>query len=157
MQVIQTIMSPVILIILAKAWADAKDGDPADALESGTISSKDQVIAGGRWPTTAGTMVITNFTPQRTVQKVAYVPKDPAGFCRVPQTLVRREEQSSEHGFQTGFHLQAQYLNLRNPAHHSRQNSARLMDNHNDRKNQWVLHPEVDGCAPFVNDGGGLH
>src|SRR5207245_582739 len=49
-KVIQILTSPVILVLIAKAWAAATDGDPADALEGGgTINSKDQVIAGGRW------------------------------------------------------------------------------------------------------------
>jgi hypothetical protein len=43
------LLSPVLLIVIAKAWAGATDGDPADALEIEHNQWKDQVIAGGRW------------------------------------------------------------------------------------------------------------
>jgi len=148
-KVIQVIMSPVILIVLAKAWAGAKDGDPADALEGGgTISSKDQVIAGGRWAFDGGHDGYNEFHATRIVQKVAYVPKDPASFAdyyqrwcdqhgKVPHTDPGGNSPpgSTPKGAPPGPPLTAK--------------QRETYDNQQKPENQWVLHPAVDGCEPF--------
>jgi len=147
-KVVQVIMSPVILIVIAKAWAGAKDGDPADALEGGgTISSKDQVITGGRW-VFDGAHNYNEFHATRIVQKVAYVPKDLGEFAvyykrwcdqhsRVPHTdpAGNSPPGSTPKGAPPGPPLTPK--------------QRETYDNQQKPENQWVLHPAVDGCEPF--------
>ena len=151
-KIIQILMSPLILIAIAKAWAGAKDGDPADALEGGgTIASKDQVIAGGRWVYDGGHDGYNEFHATRIVQKVAYVPKDPAGFAefhkrwcdehgKVPHTDPAGNSQpgSTPKGAAPGPPLTPK--------------QRETYDNQQKPENQWVLHPAVDGCEPFRDD-----
>jgi len=158
-KVIQTIMSPVILIILAKAWADAKDGDPSDALEGGgTISSKDQVIAGGRWAYDGGHDGYNEFHATRTVQKVAYVPKDPAGFEDFRKRWCN-EQNKVPHTDPNGNSPPGSVPKSSQPGPPLTAIQRETYDNQRLPENQWVLHPEVDGCEPLVIDdgGGGLH
>jgi hypothetical protein len=148
-KVIQILTSPVLLIVIAKAWASAKDGDPADALEGGgTISSKDQVIAGGRWAFDGGHDGYNEFHATRIVQKVSYVPKDPATFAdyykrwcdqqgRVPHTdpAGNSPPGSTPKGAPPGPPLTPK--------------QQETYDNQQKPENQWVLHPAVDGCQPL--------
>jgi len=158
-KVIQTVMSPVILIILAKAWADAKDGDPSDALEGGgTISSKDQVIAGGRWAYDGGHDGYNEFHATRTVQKVAYVPKDLAGFEDFRKRWCN-EQNKVPHTDPNGNSPPVSVPKSSQPGPPLTAIQRETYDNQRLPENQWVLHPDVDGCEPLVIDdgGGGLH
>ena len=156
-KVIQILLSPIILVLIMAAWAGAKDGDPADALEGGgTINSKDQVIAGGRWTFDGGHEGWNEFHATRNVQKVAYIPKDEAGFAdfykrwcdeksKVPNTdpAGNSPPGSTPKSAPPGPPLTAK--------------QRETYDNQQRPENQWVLHPDIDGCEPFDDPGGGIH
>lgn len=156
-KVIQTVMSPVILVIIAKAWASAKDGDPADALEGGgTISSKDQVIAGGRWTFDGAHDGYNEFHATRIVQKVAYVPKDEAGFADFYKRWCK-EQGKVPHTDPDGNSLPGSTPKSAPPGPPLTPGQRETFDNQQRPENQWVLHPDVDGCEPWNDDGGGIH
>lgn len=148
-KVIQIIMSPVILILIAKAWAGAKDGDPADALEGGgTISSKDQVIAGGRWTYDGGHDGYNEFHATRVVQKVAYIPKDAAGFADYYKRWCDQMGRVP-HTDPNGNSPQGSTPKSAPPGPPLTPKQRETYDNQQRPENQWVLHPDVDGCTPF--------
>jgi len=148
-KVVQTLLSPVLLIVIAKAWAGATDGDPADALEGGgTISSKDQVIAGGRWAFDGAHDGYNEFHATRIVQKVAYIPKDPAGFS---DYYARWCDQLSKvpHTDPAGNSPPGSTPKNAPPGPPLTPKQRETSDNQQQPENQWVLHPAVDGCEPF--------
>jgi hypothetical protein len=147
-KVLQTLFSPVILLLIAKAWAAAKDGDPADALEGGgTITSKDQVIVGGRWTYDGGHEGWNEFHAARTIQKVAYVPNDYAGFEAFRKAWCH-EQEKVPHTDPDG----------NSPPGSAPKNAPsgppltpiqqQTYDSQQRPENRWVLHPEIDGCVP---------
>ena len=73
--------SPIILLLIVKAWAERRTGIPPTRSRRRTISSKDQVIAGGRWVYDGSHDGYNEMHATRIVQKVAYVPKDAASFA----------------------------------------------------------------------------
>lgn len=152
-KVIQILASPIILVLIAKAWAGAKDGDPADALEGGgTINSKDQVIAGGRWVYDGGHDGYNEIHATRVVQKVAYVPKDPAGFAAFYKRWC--DEQSKvPHTDPGGNSPPGSTPKSAPPGPPLTPKQRETYDNQQRPENQWVLHPDVDGCEPFRDDG----
>ena len=113
------------------------------------------MIAGGRWAYDGGHDGYNEFHATRTVQKVAYVPKDTAGFAdyykrwcneksKVPNTDPDGNSppgstpKSSQPGPTLTPKQRETYQNQQRP------------------ENQWVLHPDVDGCDPFRDAGGGI-
>lgn len=134
---LQTLLAPFALIAVAIAWGAASDGDAADALQGGgTISSKEWVVVRGRWTFDSGHDGWNEIHATRIVQKIdrADVPMDPNGFrdywkrwctslSEVPQVI------------DAGLH----------PLTPEQQAVA---DNQAQPENQWVMHPEVDGCIP---------
>ncbi|HZI47977.1 MAG TPA: hypothetical protein VFD75_09265 [Pyrinomonadaceae bacterium] len=148
-KVVQIITSPVILVVLAKAWAGAKDGDPADALEGGgTISSKDQVIAGGRWTFDGAHDGYNEFHATRIVQKVAYVPKDPAAFADYYKRWCELQSQVP-HTDPSGNSPPGSTPQGSAPGPPLSPKQQETYDNQQRPENQWVLHPAVDGCQPL--------
>jgi len=147
-KVIQIIASPVILLLIAKAWAGAKDGDPADALEGGgTISSKDYVIAGGRWAYDGGHDGYNEMHATRIVQKVAYVPKDAASFRDFHQRWCD-EQGKVPHGDPAGNSPPGSTPKGAPPGPPLTPKQRETYDNQQRPENRWTLHPEVDGCEP---------
>jgi hypothetical protein len=148
-KVIQVLASPIILILIAKAWATANDGDAADALEGGgTVSSKDQVIAGGRWTFDGAHDGYNEFHATRIVQKVAYVPKDPAGFADFHQRWCK-EQGKNPHTDPSGNSPPGATPQGAPPGPPLTPEQRETYDNQQKPENQWVLHPTVDGCDPF--------
>ena len=137
-KIIQSVLAPVILAAVAVAWAAAKDGNPADALQGGgTIDNQDWLAVGGRWAYDGGHTGWNEFHATRIVQKVDNIPNDLTQFaqfqkrwcdqlCKVPHTD------------STGASLTGQPLTPDQQQTH---------DNQQKPRNQWVFHPLVDGCA----------
>jgi hypothetical protein len=148
-KVIQVLASPIILILIAKAWATANDGDAADALEGGgTVSSKDQVIAGGRWTYDGGHSGYNEFHATRIVQKIAYVPKDPAGFADFHQRWCK-EQGRVPHTDPAGNSGPGTTPQGAPPGPPLTPEQRDTYDNQQKPENLWVLHPTVDGCDPL--------
>jgi hypothetical protein len=148
-KVIQILASPIILILIGKAWAEASDGNPADALEGGgTVISKDQVIAGGRWTYDGGHAGYNEFHATRIVQKVAYVPKDPAGFADFHQRWCK-EQGKVPHTDPAGNAPPGATPQGAPPGPPLTPEQRETYDNQQKPENQWVLHPQVDGCDPI--------
>ncbi|HEV8081893.1 MAG TPA: hypothetical protein VGP55_01755 [Chitinophagaceae bacterium] len=136
---LQSVFAPIILIALAAAWANADDGNVADALEGGgSIGSKDKIILRGRWAYDGGHAGYNEVHATRTVQKVYNIPQDPKEFenfrlewCAKMSEIPRVED--------IGVHP----LTPTEQATH---------DNQQKPENQWTFHPDIDGCLP--NDDG---
>jgi hypothetical protein len=151
-KVIQILTSPILLILIAKAWAGASDGDPADALEGGgTISSKDQVIAGGRWTFDGAHDGYNEMHATRTVQKVAYIPKDAAGFADFHSRWCN-EQNKVPHTDPEGNSPAGSTPQGAPPGPPLTPKQRDTYDNQQKPENQWVLHPDVDGCDPGHDD-----
>lgn len=147
-KVIQVLASPIILLLIVKAWAGAKDGDPADALEGGgTISSKDQVIAGGRWVYDGGHDGYNEMHATRIVQKVAYVPKDAASFAAFQRRWCD-EQNKVPHSDHAGNPPPGSTPAGAPPGPGLTPAAQGTYDNQRRPENRWTLHPEVDGCEP---------
>jgi hypothetical protein len=152
-KIIQIITSPVALVLMAKAWADAKDGDPADALEGGgTINSKDQVIVGGRWTYDGGHEGWNEFHATRTVQKVAYVPKDPAGFEAFRKRWCH-EQAKVPHTDPDGNSRPGSVPKGAPPGPPLTTRQLETYESQQKPRNQWVLHPNIDSCVPSGGNG----
>jgi hypothetical protein len=139
--ILQTLFAPFALAAVAIAWAAASDGDPADALiGGGTISAREWVVARGRWVYDGGHDGYNEMHATRVVQKISRdnVPMDPVGFRNYWKTWCERLSEVP-HVLDSGLH----------PLTPEQQAVA---DNQNKPENQWVLHPEVDGCTPEPND-----
>jgi hypothetical protein len=135
--VLQTIFAPLALAAVAIAWAAATDGSDSDALiGGGHVDSKDWVVVRGRWAYDGGHTGWSEVHPTRIVQKIDHsdVPTDPNEFRAY---LTRWCERLSEvpHDEDPGVH----------PLTPEQQTVA---DNQQAPENQWVFHPEVDGCEP---------
>jgi hypothetical protein len=138
-KVLQTIFSPIILVAVAAAWAAARDGKPEDALQGGgTINIKDWLVVGGRWAYDGGHSGWNEIHATRLVYKAEYVSSVAAQFedfhkrwceqlCKIPQVD------------STGASLTGQPLTPE---------QKQTYDNQQKPENEWILHPEVDGCAP---------
>jgi hypothetical protein len=137
--VLQSVFAPIILIALLAAWKAAKDGDISDAQQGGgTIGNKDRVLVKGRWVYDSAHDGYNEIHATRTVQKVYDAPDDQLAFedyyrrwcnalSQIPSSDRPRQGQ-----LPVGISGQAltTYNNLQLP------------------ENQWIYHPEVDGCAP---------
>jgi hypothetical protein len=135
--VLQTIFAPLALIAVGIAWAAATDGSDSDALVGGGhVNSKDWVVLRGRWAYDGGHSGWAEVHATRIVQKIdrAGVPMDPVEFRAY---LKRWCERLSEvpRVVDTGLHI----LTPEQQA---------VADNQRAPENQWVLHPEIDGCEP---------
>jgi hypothetical protein len=135
--VLQTIFAPLALIAVGIAWAAAKDGSDSDALVGGGhVTGKDWVVARGRWAYDGGHSGWCEVHATRIVQKIDKndVPTDDPGFRAYQK---RWCDQLSEvpHVVDPGVH----------PLTPEQQAVA---DNQRAPENQWVLHPEIDGCEP---------
>jgi len=135
--VLQTIFAPLALIAVGIAWANADDGNDADAVEGGGhVNSKDWVVLRGRWAYDGGHSGYAEVHATRTVQKINKYDV-PAGDAEFRKYQKRWCEKLSEvpHVVDTGVH----------PLTPEQQAVA---DNQKKPENGWVLHPEVDGCDP---------
>jgi hypothetical protein len=135
--ILQTIFAPFALIALAVAWATAKDGKASDALSGGgTISAREWVVLRGRWAYDSGHTGWNEVHATRTVQKIdkADVPVDPAHFRDYWRRWCERLSEVPQ--------VQDPGLRPLTPAQQV------VADNQAKPEHQWVLHPEVDGCAP---------
>ena len=135
--VLQTVFAPLALAAVAIAWAAATDGSDSDALVGGGhVASKDWVVVRGRWAYDGGHTGWCEVHATRIVQKIdrGDVPTDPTEFRAY---LTRWCERLSEvpHVEDPGVH----------PPTPEQQTVA---DNQQSPENQWVFHPEIDGCQP---------
>ena len=135
--VLQTIFAPFALAAVAVAWAAAKDGDDSDAVAGGGhVNSKDWVVLRGRWAYDAGHTGWNEVHATRTVQKIDRndVPSDPARFRDYQKRWCERLSEVP--------HIEDPDLHPLSPEQQT------VADNQHAPENQWVLHPEVDGCEP---------
>ena len=135
--VLQTIFSPIALIAVGVAWASATDGSDSDALiGGGHVAGKDWVVVRGRWVYDGGHTGWTEIHATRIVQKIdrSDVPTDPTEFRSY---LTRWCERLSEVP-----HVQEPGVHPLTPEQQA------VADNQQAPENQWVHHPEVDGCEP---------
>jgi hypothetical protein len=135
--ILQTIFSPLALIAVGVAWANADDGNDADAIEGGGhVNSKDWVVLRGRWAYDGGHSGYAEVHATRIVQKINKydVPSDDTEFRKYQK---RWCEKLSEvpYPVDTGVHP------LTPP-------QQAVADNQKKPENGWVLHPDVDGCDP---------
>jgi hypothetical protein len=133
--ILQTIFSPLALIAVGIAWASATDGDDADAIEGGGhVTSKDWVVARGRWTYDGGHTGWAEVHATRTVQKINKydVPTDETGFTDYQKRWCDRLCEVPPGN--TGQSLTPQ--------------QQTVVDNQNKPENGWVLHPDIDGCDP---------
>jgi hypothetical protein len=133
-RLLSAMLAPLALAAAAYAWATAKDGDPADALNSGTIGADDWVVARGRWAYDGGHDGWNEMHATRVVQKIEpqYVPTDRVAFkaymsrwCDLLSEIPRVSD--------TGVHP----LSPRQHPVYTRQGSP---------ENMWDTHPDIDGC-----------
>ena len=137
--VLQSIFAPIILIALAAAWANADDGNAGDALEGGgTIGIKDRIILRGRWAYDGGHDGYNEVHATRTVQKVDNIPQDPKQFESFRQEWCARMSEIPR--------VEDAGVRPLTPAEQA------TYDNQQKPENQWVFHPDVDGCTPAPND-----
>jgi hypothetical protein len=135
--VLQTIFAPFALAAVAVAWAAAKDGSDSDALVGGGhVASKDWVVVRGRWAYDGGHTGWNEVHATRIVQKIdrGDVPTDPTEFRAY---LKRWCERLSEVP-----HVEVPGVHPLTPEQQT------VADNQQAPENQWVFHPEVDGCEP---------
>jgi hypothetical protein len=135
--VLQTIFAPLALIAVGIAWAAATDGSDTDAVAGGGhVASKDWVVVRGRWAYDGGHTGWSEVHATRTVQKVnSYdVPTDVTGFREYQKRWCERLSEVP--------HIDLAGVHPLTPAQQA------VADNQRDPANQWVLHPEIDGCEP---------
>jgi len=135
--VLQTLFAPFALAAVAIAWAAAKDGSDADALVGGgSVATKEWVVVRGRWAYDAGHTGWNEVHATRVVQKIDRndVPTDPTGFGGYYKRWCERLSEVPHGEGSTGQAL--------TPAQQT------VADNQQAPENQWVLHPEIDGCIP---------
>lgn len=133
--VLQSLFAPIILAALAVAWANADDGNPADAMEGGgTIGAKDRIILRGRWAYDGGHAGYNEVHATRVVQKIYNMPQDPKQFESFRQDWCKRMGEIPR--------VESPGLHPLTPAEQA------THDNQQKPENQWVIHPDVDGCAP---------
>lgn len=140
--VLQTIFAPLALIAVGIAWAAAKDGNDADAVVGGGhVATKDWVVLRGRWAYDGGHTGWAEVHATRYVQKIDRydVPADATRFRDYQKRWCERLSEIPNVDA-TGVH----------PLTPEQQAVA---DNQNRPENQWVLHPEVDGCQPAADHG----
>lgn len=138
--VLQTIFAPLALAAVGIAWAAAKDGTPEGALVGGgTISSKEWVVLRGRWVYDGGHQGWNEVHATRVVQKVDRkdVPSDPAAFRDYWKRWCERLGEVPHAGTTSAALTPEQQT---------------VADNQQAPENQWVLHPEVDGCEGSTDD-----
>jgi len=127
----------VALIAVGIAWAAATDGSDADAIVGGGhVISKDWVVLRGRWAYDGGHSGWSEIHATRIVQKIDKydVPTDVLKFREYQK---RWCELLSEMP-----HVDVNGLKPLTPEQQA------VADNQNAPENQWVLHPEIDGCDP---------
>ena len=137
--ILQKILSPLALIAVAIAWAAADDGSDADSLVGGGhVESKDWVVARGRWAYDGGHTGWAEVHATRTVQKINKydVPTDVTAF-RDYQTRWCDALSEVPHSNASGL-----------PPLTPKQQA--VADNQKAPENQWVLHPDIDGCEPVA-------
>ncbi|MBS1133678.1 MAG: hypothetical protein H6R02_819 [Burkholderiaceae bacterium] len=135
--VLQTIFAPLALIAVGIAWAAADDGNDADAVVGGGhVATKDWVVLRGRWAYDGGHTGWAEVHATRYVQKIDRfdVPTDPTRFSAYQKSWCERLSEVP-HGDDPATH----------PLTPAQQTVA---DNQQSPENQWVLHPDVDGCEP---------
>ena len=135
--VLQTIFAPLALIAVGIAWAAADDGDDASAVVGGGhVASKDWVVLRGRWAYDGGHSGWCEVHATRTVQKIdrGDVPMDTAGFRDYQKRWCDRLSEIP--------HVEEVGVHPLTPAQQA------VADNQRAPENQWVLHPEIDGCQP---------
>lgn len=139
--VLQTIFAPIALAAAAAAWYAAKDGDDADALVGGGhVASKDWVVVRGRWSYDCGHSGWSEVHATRIVQKIDRydVPTDVTKFKDYQKRWCERLSEVP--------HIEDPGLHPLSPEQQA------VADNQADPENQWVLHPDVDGCTPDESD-----
>ncbi len=135
--VLQTIFSPLALIAVGIAWAAAKDGSDSDALVGGGhVDGKEWVVVRGRWAYDGGHSGWSEVHATRIVQKIDRndVPTDSTRFRDYQKRWCERLSEVP--------HVEVPGVHPLTPEQQT------VADNQQAPENQWVLHPEVDGCAP---------
>ena len=109
------------------------------------------MIAGGRWVYDGGHNGYNELHATRIVQKVAYVPKDPAGFAEFHKRWCH-EQGKVPHTDPAGNSPPGSTPQGAAPGSPLTPKQRETYDNQQKPENQWVLHPAVDGCEPFRDD-----
>ena len=137
--VLQTIFAPLALIAVGIAWATADDGTDANALVGGGhVASKDWVVVRGRWAYDGGHSGWCEVHATRIVQKIDRydVPTDPVRFRDYQKRWCDRLSEVP--------HIVVDV----NGVHPLTPEQQAVADNQQAPQDQWVLHPEIDGCQP---------
>jgi hypothetical protein len=135
--VLQTIFAPLALIAVGIAWAAANDGSDSDAVVGGGhVESKDWVVVRGRWTYDGGHSGWSEVHATRIVQKINRydVPTDVPGFRDYQKRWCERLSEVP--------HVEDPGVHPLTPEQQA------VADNQAEPVNQWVLHPEIDGCDP---------
>jgi hypothetical protein len=131
--------APVLIPLVAAAWANAIDGDQADARVDGggTLTFGDLIVVTGRWVYDAGHQGWNEFHPVKTIQKIPAESADGGNdfaawydrWCTAVAQCPPYEGPGQRPSDMTPTQT-ATYNNQTQP------------------ENQWIFHPAVDGCLP---------
>jgi len=135
--VLQVVFAPFALAAVAVAWAAAKDGDDSDALVGGGhVNAKDWVVVRGRWAYDCGHEGWSEVHATRIVQKIDRfdVPTEATAFRDYQKRWCERLSEVP--------HIEDPGVHTLSPEQQA------VADNQRAPENQWVFHPEVDGCEP---------
>lgn len=133
---VAAVLAPIVLAALAAAWIAGAD-DNRSFEGAGSLRRGESIIIRGRWCYDAGHTGWNEIHPVRSVQKLAGATDLDGGLLKdaLARWCARTGEvppPASPGARPTGM----------TPA------QGTVYDNQQRPENQWVLHPDVDGCAP---------
>jgi hypothetical protein len=139
--IVSALLAPLILGLLAIAWAAADAGDPAD-VGDGTIAVGDLVVLKGRWVWDAGHSGYNELHPLKTLQKIPVPASGADPWSDFKSFDSFREEWCSKVTEAPWSELPGLKPQGMTPEQET------IWDNQQQPENDWELHPYVDGSKP---------